>query len=209
MEDHSTKLVETLYTNSRINMDFFMPLPTGNYINKDRDGIRFNHYPMISLNCKRNYTNEEYYDFAKATFRITVNNHYQVIEFFNTLMKWLFDDEFNDLFLIGPTNKLMFNADYKSLHITVPFYQRNGTQVLSAVPSIVQLDERLSEGVNLYVNTTEYMIPLTFKEVGIVFSILKEFNFSAEVTKLLSMYDYAIKHNAVRPSVSETKTPFD
>lgn len=209
MEDHSTKLLESLYSNNRISIDFFMPLPEGTYTNKDRDGIKFYHSPFISLICKKNDSNTDCYDYKKASFRITVTNHYQVIKFFNTVMRWLFDDEFNDLFLLGPTNKLMFNSDYKTLHTTVPFYGLYGTQVLTAVPSIVQLNEKLYEGINLFINTTDYMIPLTYEEVGVVFSILKQFNFSAEVTKLLAMYDHAIQFNRVHPSKSETKTPFD
>lgn len=209
MEDNSTKLLESLYSNPRMSMDFFMRLPDGIYTNKDRDGIRFNHYPQISIICKKNNDNGDFYDFAKAIFHVTVNNHYQVIKFFNKTMKWLFDDAYNDLFLMGPTNKLMFNSDYKSLHAEVQYYTQERTQIMKAIPSLVSYDGKSYEGINLFINTSDYMIPLTYNEVGIIFSILSEFNFSAEVTKLLTMYDYVIRNNRVRPSISETKTPFD
>ena len=209
MEDNSTKLIETIYSNTRVLMESLMWLPEGTFTNKDHDGIRFNHNPILTISCKRNATNEEYYEFSKARFHVTVNNHYQVIKFFNTIMKWLFDNEFNDLFLMGPTNKLMFNADYKSLHTTVECYTRDVTQIMTAVPSLISYDGKSYEGVHLFINTTDYMIPLTYKEIGIIFSIISNFNFSAEVTKLLAMYNYVILNDRVHPSVSETKTPFD
>ncbi len=209
MEDNSTKLVETLYSNTRLNMDFFMRLPDGMYTNKDRDGIRFSHFPQISIICRKSSDNKEFYDFSKAIFHVTVNNHYQVIKFFNKIMKWLFDDAYNDLFLMSPTNRLMFNADYKSLHAEVQYYTQDRTQIMTAIPSLVSYDGKAYEGVNLFINTSDYMVPLTYKEIGIIFSILSEFNFSAEVTKLLTMYQYVIQNNKVRPSISETRTPFD
>lgn len=209
MEDNSTKLLETIYSNTRMSMDFFMRLPDGVYTNRDHDGIRFNHYPQVSIICKKNGENESFYEFNRAIFHVTVNNHYQVIKFFNKIMKWLFDDAYNDLFLMGPTNKLMFNSDYKSLHATVECYTQDRTQIMTGVPSLVSYDGKVFEGINLFINTSDYIIPLTYKEVGIVFSILSEFNFSAEVTKLLTMYDYVIRNNKVRPSVSESRTPFD
>lgn len=209
MDGLTTKLVETIYTNNRMLMEFFMPLPEATYTNKDKDGVRFFHSPIIQIRCKVSDSTRDIYDYMKAAFSVTVNNHLEVIKFFNTLMKWLFDDEFNDLFLMGPTNELMFNSDYKSLKTSVMFYSRKKTDVLYGVPSIVDLGEKLYEGVNLFVNTTDYMIPLTFREVGIIFGILKEFNFSSEVTKLLLMYDYVKKTDRIHPSRSEVGTPFD
>lgn len=209
MEDHSTKITETLYDNNRMSLNFFMHLPEGIYTNKDHDGIRLFSNPSISLLCKRNEANNDFYDFQTALFRITVYNQYQVIKFFNKLMRWLYDDAFNDLFLIDAKNKLMFNSDYKSLHENVMFYGKSGTSVLSAVPSLVQLGDKVYEGINLFVNTTDYMIPLSHEELGVIFSILSQVNFSAEVTKLLTMYNFTIQRNRVHPSKSETSTPFD
>lgn len=207
--NNTIRLLETLYTNSRVTLDFVMWMPEGTYVNKDRDGVRFDQKPILTLKCKKTKENEEFYDFNKAHFRITVNNYYQTMEFFNTLMKWLFDDEFNDLFMLSPTNKLMFNADYKTLKAHVEFYTRDRTQVMSAIPSLISYDGKAYEGVHLFINTTDYRIPLTFKEVGILFSILSSFNFSAEVTKLLTMYTHALRNDRIRPSISETRTPFD
>lgn len=209
MEDNCTKVIESLYVNSRMNMDFYMWLPDGVYTNTEKDGIRFNHNPIISFICKKNKDNENYYDFKNAIFNVTVQNHYQVMKFFNKIMKWLFDDEYNDLFLMGPTNRLMFNSDYKSLHVDVQYYTQYKTQVMSAIPSLVSYDGKTYEGIHLFINTSDYLIPLTYKEVGIIFSILSSFNFSNEVTKLLSMYQYVIQNDRVRPFQSEYKTPFD
>lgn len=209
MIDSVSKLTEGLYMNNRMSLEFFMFLPDAIYTNKDRDSVRFLHTPVIRLLCKETETMKDFYDFKNASFTITVNNHYDVIEFFNTIMRWLYHKDFNDLFMMNGRNEIEFNPDFKSLHTNVSFYGYKKTQVLSAVPAVVVFDSKRFEGVQLYVNHTNYMIPLTFTEVGIIFNILKEFNFSAEVTKLLSMFDYVKKTDRIHPSRSETKTPFD
>lgn len=207
MIDQVSKLSERIYSNSKIDIRFFMYLPEGMWSNKDHDGVIFSHNPVLSIACKNNKDILDY-DFKKASFRITVRNYYDTIKFFNTIMKWLYDDKYNDLFLIGPDNKVMFNADYKSLHTTTStrLYE---DQLMKAVPSVVEQEGKLYEGVNIFINNTEYRISLTFEEVGMVFGILQNFNFSTEVTKLLLMYNYVIKDKTRIHNPEIKGTPFD
>lgn len=207
MDDPVLKLNETIISTNKYSLDYFMYLPSGTWMNQEHDGIRIQHNPMLVLRCKQQ-RDMLVYDFKRAGYHITVINHYQTMKFFNQIMKWLYDDAYNDLFMIRADTELVFNADYKSLQATT-MNPRNPSQYLKAVPSVVQENGKSYEGVDLFVNATDYRIQLTFEEFGILFGILEDFNFSSETTKLLAMYDYVSKHHAVKSFQMENRTPFD
>ena len=85
-------------------------------------------------NSEEDYSEE--YDYSKAAYKITPRNIYWVIRFFNTIMKWFYDDEYSDLFLENEDGKLIFNADYKNLSASTKQSEYD-TQILKAIPSMV------------------------------------------------------------------------
>lgn len=204
------KITSKLFSNSRMELDFFMYLPNGIWGSKDRTTININLNPVIYLRYKSNKRVSEEYEFGKAAFKITPRNLYQVIKFFNTIVTWFYDDKYQDLFLLNDDNNLIFNADYKSLHVSTKRSDYDN-QIMQAIPTVIQLGDKSYEGVHLYVNKSIYCISLTFEEVSMIFSILKDFQFSTEVTKVLAAYQYIVSHDVISTGESTMgkKTPFD
>ena len=209
-DENIKKITDKLFMNSRMELEFFMYLPSGSYTTKDKSTITINSNPVLYLRYKPGKYNKTGYEYSKAVYKITPKNIYHTIKFFNTLMKWLYDESFNDLFLINEGN-LIFNADYKSLNVSTHLKDYDN-QIMQAIPSVVEIGDKKYEGVHLYVNNTDYCIPLTFEEVSILFSLLKDFRFSEEVIKVLTVYNYIVSHNAIVSNdmiMGNKKTPFD
>lgn len=186
-----------------------MPLPKGFWATKDHSQVMLDMNPAIYLKYKPNKDFRQQYDWTKASYRITPRNFFKVLKFFNHTVKWLFGDKYKDLFLVNDENQLIFNADYKNLHVTTPRSEYEA-QVLQAIPTVVEIKQKLYEGIHLYVNQSIYCIPLTFEEVAEIFEILRGFQFSTEIAKLLLAYQYTISHNSVTEKESIfNKTPFD
>jgi hypothetical protein len=191
-------------------LEFFMYLPSGIWGSKDKSTMNINMNPILYLRYKANKYVSEEYEYTKAAYKITPRNLYSIIKFFNTIITWLYDDKYHDLFLVNDDDKLIFNADYKSLHVSTHRSDYD-SQIMQALPTVVQLGDKTYEGIHLYVNKTAYCIPLTFEEVSMIFGILRDFQFSTEITKALTAYQYIVTHDAMTSGdpITGRKTPFD
>lgn len=201
------KLTRMIYSNSRMELEFFMHLPS---LQKgvSSDTARVQVYPSLYLRYKKNPKISEAYDYKKAMFRITPANLYTVVKFFNKAVSWFYLDEYKDLFLTDENNQLVFNADYGKLSAVTPrgMYDQS---VMQLVPSIIRFGDTSYEGVHLFVNTSQYCIPLTYRELGDVFNILREFRFMEEMNALLQAYQIATQQNRVGAYRPGNGTPFD
>lgn len=202
------KLTRMIYSNSRMELEFFMHLPSLQK-NSHSDAARVQTYPSLYLRYKKNPKISEEYDYKKAMYRITPNNLYNVVKFFNKAVSWFYLDDYKDLFLTDENNQLVFNADYGKLSALTPrgMYDQN---VMQIVPSVIRFGETSYEGVHLFINTSQYCIPLTYQELGTIFNILREFRFMEEMSALLQAYQIAAQQNRVgayRPVGNGT--PFD
>lgn len=208
MQNEVNKLTSKIFGNSRLDMDFFMYLPTGT-AGANGDTITVNCNPVLYLRYKPPKNISQEYNFSKAAYKVTPKNLYHVIKFFNTIMKWFFDDQYSDLYLLNENNELVFNADYNKLSISTHRGDYD-TCIMQAIPTVVKLGDKSYEGINLYINTSTYCAPLTFQEVSIIFGILKDFSFSEEVTKLITCYNYIKTYNSYSSGRDYGgKTPFD
>jgi hypothetical protein len=214
MNDNNVKkITDKIFSNSRMELIFFMYLPTGSWSTKDKSTMAINMNPVLYLRYKSNQHISEEYEYSKAVFKINPRNLYHVIKFFNTIVTWFYDDKYNDLFLIKEDNQIIFNADYKSLHVTTHRGDYD-TQVMQAIPTVVEIANKMYEGVHLYINKSNYCIPLTFEEISILFGILRDFRFPTEITKVLAAYNYIVSHDAISTGdyISNNggkKSPFD
>ena len=204
-----SKITNRIYSNSRMELEFFMYLPTGTYRTKDGTSLLINCNPILNLRYKKSDKIVSEYDYTKAAYRITPRNLYNVIVFLNTVVNWFFGDEYKDLYLENENGDLIFNADYNKLSAST----RKGDydqQIMQAIPTIVRYGDKLCEGIHLYVNKSEYCIPLVYHEVATIFGLLKDFNFTAEVTNTILCYQYIIENQAfVSDFRVNGKTPFD
>lgn len=205
------RLTRKIYTNSRMELESFMHFPSGVYTGKDRKTMNVSINPILFLRYKKNQKINEEYDFTKAAFKITPKNLYDVIRFFNTIIKWLFTEEFNDLFMMNEDGEIIFNADYNKLSVST--HRGDYDQcIMQAIPTVVSIGDKKYEGIHLYINTSHYCIPLTYQEVSIIFGILKDFRFTEESILLLEAYKYIIENNSITDNdwwSPNRKTPFD
>lgn len=207
MSEPINKLTRKLFSNSRMELEFFMYLPTG--CNTGQSTLALNCNPVIYLRFKNNKSFVQEYDYAKASYKITPRNLYHIIKFFNKIMKWFYDDEFSDLFLLNENNDIIFNADYNKLSESTPRSDYDSS-IMQAIPTVIRLGDKPYEGIHLYVNSSTYCIPLSFQEISILFGILKDIRFTNEVTNAIISYEYIKNNNAyVSKDSMNKKTPFD
>lgn len=186
------KIVRKIYSNSRMELEFFMFLPSIVAPTQGVTTANVSYNPILNLRYKQNKNLTEEFDYSKATFKITPKNFYMVIKFFNNIMKWFYDDQYESLFLLDSENNLIFNADYNKLHESTPKGDFD-TCMMQAIPSIVKYGDRTFEGIHLYINTSTYCIPLTYQEVSSIFGILKDFSFQSEINATLIAFEIAMK----------------
>lgn len=205
------KVTDKIFQNSRMELDFFMYLPNATWGSRDRSTINLNLNPVLYLRCRQNKKVSEEYDYSKACYKITPKNLYQVVKFFNTIVKWFFDDKYQDLFLTNEEGNLIFNADYNKLHVSTPRGDYS-SQVMQAIPTVIQIGDKTYEGIHLYINKMTYCIPLTYEEIDILFGILKDFSFTTETTKVLIAYEILTRRGEISTQEQmafNKKTPFD
>ena len=92
------------------------------------------------------------------------------------------------------------------------YYFIYSSQVMQAIPTVVQIGDKTYEGIHLYINKMTYCIPLTYEEIDIIFGILKDFSFTTETTKVLVAYDSIIRRGEISTQEQmqlNKKTPFD
>lgn len=203
------KVKRMLYINSRMELEFFMYLPSGIRSGAAKNTLSVNVNPLIYLRYKppKNVTQE--YDYTKAAYKITPKNLYSVIKFFNTVMRWFYEEKYNDLFLVNEDDKLVFNADYKNLTVKTPRGDYD-TGIMQAIPTIVYIGDKEYEGIKLYVNQSIYCISLTTQEVEIIFNLLKDFKFSDEINTTLTCAKMIMTYGLYnQEKENHPKTPFD
>ena len=188
------KIVRKIYSNSRMEIEFFMFLPSIVVSQQGGTAANISYNPVLNLRYKPNKNLTEEFDYTKSTYKITPKNFYAVIKFFNNIMKWFYSDEYESLFLMDSENTLIFNADYNKLHESTPKGDFD-TCIMQAIPSIVKYGDRTFEGIHLYINTSTYCVPLTYQEVSSIFGILKDFSFQDEIIANLTAFEIAMKTN--------------
>lgn len=208
MNNSVQKITEKILSNSRMELEFFMYLPSGYWQSRDHSTVSMNINPILTIRYKQNKKIASEYDYTKAGYKITPKNLYHVVKFFNNAMKWFYDDKYKDIFL-NNDGHLMFNADYKKEHVSMPTNDYS-QQFMQAIPSVVQIGDKVYEGLHLFINKTAYCIPLTYEEVSTLFGVLKNFSFSEEVAMVIAAYQYIESHNRITDEPKNIiKTSFD
>lgn len=209
MSEVTDKITRKIYTNSRMDLDFFMFLPTITPPMSSSGAMSVNYNPVLNLRYKPSKTIKQEFDYSKATYKITPRNIYSVVKFFNNIVKWFYDDKYESLFLLGEDGNIIFNADFKSLSESTKLGTFDNS-IMQAVPAVIQYGDKLYEGIHLYVNTTNYCISLTYQEVNAIFDILRNFSFANEVAATLTAYRLAYEYKRFEnPRDKFSKTPFD
>ena len=131
-------------------------------------------------------------------FKITPRNLYRTIKFFDEIVKWFYDKDLTDLFLQGDDNKLVFNADYQHIKARTKPDKHNQT-AMRAIPAVISSDDgKIYEGIYLYINKMENVVPLTLSEVEDILGLLAKFSFEESLLLMLEAYDYAARNNLIR-----------
>jgi hypothetical protein len=93
----------------------------------------------------------------RFVFKITPQNHYKTLKFFNKIIGWFQDTNMKDLFLTDNDNKLVFNYDYKDLNASV-VSSFSDNHMMRAMPDIIEYDGQQYEGIKLYIDKLESMV---------------------------------------------------
>lgn len=175
-------LKRNLFATKTLSVESFMYLKVPESRNDVYDMTVF---PVVNFRYvpqKGEYTQ----DMKMLTFKMTPRNHWKVLKFLNTLLKWM--DEKDDLFMHDDQNDLIFNYDYKDL---IEMIKSNFTdaQIMKAAPAVLSYNETKVPGVCLYINKTNQMCQLTSDEVAQLFSVIRDFKFQEEVVVLTQLYE--------------------
>lgn len=193
----SPMLKRTIFSNKSLTVESFMYLPSPAVKN---DVYDFTMYPIVNFR----YTpqkGEFISDTKLMSFKMTPRNHWKVLNFFNTMARWMLD--FKDLFLYDDKNELIFNYDYKDLKELV---KSNYTEslIMKAAPAVLTFNENKIPGVCLYINKENQMCQLTDDDVIQLFSVVRDFNFQDEMILLIQLF-MAHSNNQL-PEFKDNKT---
>ena len=120
-------------------------------------------------------------DWKSGQFPIRPTSLYQVVLFFNEILRWF---QYDDIYTEHNGRKV-FNAKYDNLYaVTKRGYYDNG--LLKATPGLIEVaNEQYEEGINLYVNRESNLTRLTKMQTEQLFVLLRDFRFTEEA--LLSL----------------------
>ena len=182
MED--IKLSMQLYSGYRFNISAFMYLPQ---VVSGYGGVYgINSNPIVTL--KYTPPKGSDIDTKKATYKVTPKNLYKTIKFFNKVVKIFYDKDLQDLFLRGDNNELIFNSDYNKLKV-ITDYDPKLQCALKAIPSVIQYDDgKEYEGILLYINTHDYVVPMPLAEVEAVLGLFTNLSFSTLSAEMMLSY---------------------
>lgn len=206
---------KVLYKNTRYILEFFMYEPK---VDKYKENYSITINPILTLRQlnSASYT-EDFSTMQDRSYRITPRNLYRVLKFFNTIVKWFYDENKKDLFLINEENDLIFNSDYNNLY-TMTAKTLNENTVMKAIPTVVMFNDKRYEGIHLYINKSTNIIIMTKEETEMILGFLKDFSFNNEIIECLTSIDYATRNNLIQDNTggfnnnkngNYVKSPFD
>lgn len=181
----------SVYMSSKISIDSFIYIPIMTYIGDINDNsFVLPARPGLYFNFNSKNSRERF------VFKITPQNHYKTLKFFNKIIGWFQDTNMKDLFLTDNDNKLVFNYDYKDLNASV-VSSFSDNHMMRAMPDIIEYDGQQYEGIKLYIDKLESMVLLTYDEVETIFGIIKEFDFQSELLLAYTSLDFANRYKRV------------
>lgn len=175
---------QKLFSTDRMNMSAFMYLPSAYTPSPNNYSLRMS--PIILLRWTAPVNAPDDLKYAKeGMYKITPRNIYRTIKFFNSIVKWFYDEDMKDLFVQGDTGKLLFNPDYAKLGVVTkpdPFSEN----IMKATPAVIRYETGQEyEGIYLYINKNEFLIPLTLSDVEDILGILSTFSFEGAASSML------------------------
>ena len=120
---------------------------------------------------------------------------FKVKKFFRESLKWFYDDEYDELFVMNNENELIFNSDYRNEEIIIN--NLIGSKSLSIMPAIVADGE---EGVILFFNSRNKSVIMNIDQLESVIDFLENFRLY-EASQLLINYVTEIKGSSLDLSV--------
>lgn len=202
MESWEIKMAEitlskSLYNGFRISIDLFTYLPRVDYVKGYEHNLLIHAHPILMIKYVPPKSLQNI-DRKNNFFKITPRNLYRTIKFFDEIVKWFYDKDLADLFLQGDDNKLVFNADYQHIKARTKPDKHNQT-AMRAIPAVISSDDgKTYEGIYLYINKMENVVPLTLSEVEDILGLLAKFSFEESLLLMLEAYDYAARNNLIR-----------
>ena len=183
-----------LYKGNRLSIDFFMYTPQALF---NQNSYTINVNPIVTFRYTNpNIMKDDKVSYTDNSYKMTPKNQHKLIRFFNTIIDWFYDEKLKDLFLINENEELVFNSDYNHINAVLT-KNKFETGVLKAMPSVIMIENERYEGIYLYINKLDNIIMLTRDELEAIAQMIKNFNFTLEVSSSLIMIDHIEKNNDV------------
>ena len=208
MVSDEISLSQKLFSTDRLLMSAFMYLPSAYLQYTNSYNIRVS--PILSFKYVGPQSTPNDVNYMKDTiYKVTPRNIYRTIKFFNSIVKWFYDENLKDLFLQGENNKLIFNTEYTKLSMVTkpdPF----SNSVMKATPAVIRFETGQEyEGIYLYINRNDFVIPLVLSDVEDILSILSNFSFENAASTMLLSFMYSKSYGRVydKPYQNSRNTP--
>lgn len=183
------------YTNSRVNLSFFMYLPEVSLVNQSYKAML---RPCLFLQKKHIFNPNGENQKQQVRYKITTRNIADLIRVINTAIGWFYDDSLKDLYGYNDENELVFNLKYREINSrTKP--EKDSSQYIQLYPSLVKPDTfaKGEEGVLWVMNSKDYAFYMTLTELEDLLSVLKDFSFIGAVNTALSTISIARILNSI------------
>lgn len=181
-------LVRNIYKDSKIALILLIP-PPETITTAKRYTVSYFPFLHLQMVDTKYQTVEE---MKSKRFTIKESNLYDVISFLDTVLFWFMDPQMPDLFFEGPGGRLVFNTKYDTLNAKT-FRSYFDSQQMKAVPALIEVaQDKVEEGIYLFINQQSNMVQLTKRTVTNLFNILRNFNFTSEVTLTLELMKHSI-----------------
>lgn len=180
----------TLFTYKDLTLSSYIRLPKVTLKNKN---LNINGC-YVSLYLRINKIKRE----MNPSYQITLDNCYDIVNWINDGLLLFYGDKYPDLFYRGDNDELIFNIEYKDLHVDT--YREKATDpVMRLYPNLIRTDEwkRPEMGMILMINRIEnsYKVPLS--SMRKLLNILNKFSFQEETNLALNSIIFNQLNNSI------------
>lgn len=123
----------------------------------------------------------------KASYKISIENAYDIVNWLNDGLHWFYDEKYEDMFYLNDENEIIFNMDYKDLHLDT--YREFPTDPMMRIyPNAIRRDEfsHSEYGIILLINRTENSYPVPLIECRKLISAITNHSFQMELNLIMN-----------------------
>ena len=141
------------------------------------------------------------------SYQITLDNCYDIVNWINDGLLMIYGDKYPDLFYRGNNDEILFNIEYKDVHIDT-YREKSTDPVMRLYPNLIRADEwkQPEIGFILMINRVEnsYNVPLSAMRK--LLNILSRFSFQEETNLALNSIIFNQLNNSIEKESDTTNS---